>query len=125
MGSAPDSVNRLMRDRFKTLNGKFSAVCGSCLRIVYGLWVDDKPPPLGCCEGHDDAIWKCGHVYTAVVAIVIGIDHFDRAPDERQEALLKVLGEKRVGDMMAHIRSGKAAPSHAPKEPNYDRPPMQ
>ncbi len=108
------------RDRFKTLNGKYSSLCHSCGRIVYNLWVTDEAPPLGCCEGHDDAIWKCGTVYNALVAMVIGIDHFNRAPDERQEALLTSLGEKRVAKMMAHIRSGKEPPHHKPKEPSYE-----
>jgi hypothetical protein len=113
------------RDRFRTLNGKYSSVCGSCLRIVYNLWVSDEPPPAGCCEGHDDAIWKCGTVYNALVAMVIGIDHFNRAPDDRQEALLKMLGEKRVAEMFAHIRSGKEPPSYRPREPSYERAQIQ
>jgi len=107
------------RDRFKTLNGKYSSLCHSCGRIVYNMWISDEAPPLGCSEGHDDAIWKCGAVYTALVAIVIGIDHFNRAPDERQESLLAMLGEKRAAKMMANIRAGKAPPNHKPKEPSY------
>ena len=108
------------RDRFKTLNGKYSSLCHSCGRIVYNLWISDEAPPLGCCEGHDNAIWKCGTVYNALVIIVIGIDNFNRAPDKRQEELLTLLGKKRVAKMMAHIRSGKEPPHYKPTDPSYD-----
>lgn len=112
------------RDSFKTLNGKYSSLCHSCGRIAYNLWIDNRPPPWGCAEGHDDAIWKCGLVYTALVSMVIGIDHFNRPPDERQEALLQSLGDDRVASMFAHIRSGKEPPHHRPREPVYDQPLM-
>lgn len=106
------------RDIFKTLNGKHSALCHSCGRIVYNLWVSDEAPPLGCAEGHDDEMWKCGHVYTALVAIVIGIDHFNRQPDVRQQQLLEQLGDHGPR-IMEHVRSGKMPPSYSPKEPRY------
>lgn len=112
------------RDRFKTLKGDHSSLCHTCGRIVYQLWVSEEAPPWGCCEGHDSEPWKCGHVYAALVAMVIGIDHFNRAPDERQEALLQLLGEKRVGEMFAFIRSGAQPKSHRPKEPDYERRPQ-
>lgn len=107
------------RDRFKTPNGKYSSLCHSCDRIVYNMWMTDDPPPFGCCEGHDLEIWKCGVVYNAMVAVVIGLDHFSREPDERQKALLVSLGEKRAAEMMANIRSGKEPPNYKMKEPNY------
>ena len=114
-------IDNAARGRFKTLNGKHSALCHSCGRVAYPLWISDEPPPLGCSEGHDDEIWKCGTVYTAVVAIVIGLDHMNREPDERQRSLLDLLGKDRADAMMAYIRSGKMPPSYRPKEPDYER----
>lgn len=112
------------RDRTKTLNGKYSSLCHTCGRIVYQLWVSDEPPPWGCSVGHDAEPWKCGTVYNALVSIVIGLDHMNRQPDERQRALLELLGEKRSAEMMAHIRAGKEPPGHRPKEPDYDNRPQ-
>ena len=110
------------RDRTKTLNGKFSSLCHTCGRIVYQLWVSDEAPPWGCTEGHDSEPWKCGAVYNTLVGIVIGQDHFSREPDERQRAVIQLIGEKRATEMMAGIRAGKSPPGHRPKEPNYNRP---
>lgn len=103
---------------FKTPNGKHSSLCHSCGRIVYNLWVTDEPPPLGCCEGHDAQIWKCGTVYNACVSIVIRLDHLKKPLVESQQELLRVLGSH--GDkLLAHIRSGALPPGHEPKEPTY------
>jgi hypothetical protein len=113
------------RDRFKTPNGKYSSLCSSCLRIVYNMWLSDDPPPMGCQAGHDAEIWKCPTVYNALVAIVIGLDHSNRKPDERQQWLLDQLGTERAEQMMAHIRSGKEPPTYRMKKPSNERAALQ
>jgi len=102
-----------------TLNGKFDARCCTCLRAVYCLWVDDKAPPPGCSDGHDDEPWKCSAVYMALVAIVFITDHGDGTLHPTHEYLLKLLGPK-ADEIMADIRAGKVPTNFKPKPPRYD-----
>ena len=108
----------------RTLNGKHDARCHHCLRHAYALWVSDEPPPTGCAEGQDADISKCGHVYAALVSVVIREDHLKKPLTPEQEYLIKLLGPK-AGALLAPTRSGAIPPSHKPKEPIYDQPPSR
>lgn len=105
----------------RTINGKFDARCRLCSKAAFRLWIDDTPPPSGCGEGHDDDISKCGHVYNALVAIVIGLDYLKRELRPEEDFLLGQLGE--AGErLMVDIRAGKEPPRNEPREPRYDAP---
>ena len=104
----------------RTLNGKFDARCKRCFKAVYRFWVDDRPPPSGCTEGHDDEIAMCGAVWNALVSVVIAQDHLRRDLAPEEAFLLAELGDK-ANALMADIRAGKPAPNHKPTEPRYDQ----
>jgi hypothetical protein len=105
----------------KTLNGMFDARCRRCLMAVYRGWVDKRPPPIGCCEGEDADISKCGAVYNALVSVVIAEDHIKRELIDREKFLLAELGQKGVA-LMSDIRAHKPIKARKLKEPIYDKP---
>ncbi len=91
------------RDRFKTLNGKYSSLCHSCGRIVYNMWISTKHRRSAVAYGYYDAIWKMAWFTPLWWQSLSELTTSNRVPDERQELLLAMLGEKRAAKMMANI----------------------
>lgn len=92
-------------DPSRTLNGKHDSRCVTCGLSVYGLWVDDAPPPVGCSDGYDAEPWRCSAVYNNFVAVVIKLDHTKAPISDVGKALMARLGPK-ADELIAHIRSG-------------------
>jgi hypothetical protein len=96
--------------------------CGLCALRVYGLWVAEEPPPLGCSDGLDATPWRCGHVLNAVAMSVIRTDYLNGELQPHHEHIRHLIGPERFAEISAHVRAHKKPPKAGKRiEPDYNR----
>lgn len=97
-----------------------STRCGLCSLSVYGLWVSEESPPVGCSDGLDDAPWTCSHVLASITLGVARVDHMGGDWLPHHDIIRKVIGNKRFDEIVAYARAHHAAPKAGKRrEPTY------
>lgn len=111
--------------RETTMHGH-STRCGLCSLAVYGLWVSEEAPPVGCSDGLDAAPWTCSHVLNSIAMGVIRVDHMGGELLPHHRLIEKLIGAQRFAAIIEHVRREHGPPKAGKLRPaDYSKPTLQ